>query len=362
MDTGQSAILEEYLETIGGNIQTHFEDEDQGEDIAAFMEGIKRTKEHILGATDGISACLICLEEIRPNDPIWTCSGELCPLPCFAILHLACIQSWSRQQIDVQREKMISLSSPSLSEAYSSNATRDMVKDYSEISWECPKCRKRYGNGVPSVSLCFCGKTVNPVFDPWNIPHGCGERCGRKFACGHECLLLCHPGPCAPCPREVTWSCYCGKSTSSRRCGRRDFSCHEICGALLPCGHKCSAVCHAGDHPTCKLSSVVTCPCGHEEREVACKDRCLFKCKRVCTKLLNCGVHRCTRICCPKCDLCPLAGKNTCPCGKVTLKDVECGTKAPSCGQTCDKLLSCGIHRCKYHITAVTIPSITILL
>jgi len=27
--------------------------------------------------------------------------------------------------------------------------------------------------------------------------------------CGHKCLLLCHPGPCPPCPRIVDASCYC---------------------------------------------------------------------------------------------------------------------------------------------------------
>ena len=41
---------------------------------------------------------------------------------------------------------------------------------------------------------------VNPKFDPWSVPHSCGNVCARHLTpdCGHSCLLLCHPGNKAP--------------------------------------------------------------------------------------------------------------------------------------------------------------------
>lgn len=60
-----------------------------------------------------------------------------------------------------------------------------------------PKCRHKYKQiECPTHSYCFCGKVCDPKFDPWLIPHSCGQTCGRglKPSCGHSCLLNCHPG------------------------------------------------------------------------------------------------------------------------------------------------------------------------
>jgi hypothetical protein len=76
----------------------------------------------------------------------------------------------------------------------------------SEVSWGCPKCRSDYGpREVPTEYHCMCGKEVDPPVNPWLLPHTCGETCGRplRSACGHTCVLLCHPGPCPPCPLQV---------------------------------------------------------------------------------------------------------------------------------------------------------------
>lgn len=62
-----------------------------------------------------------------------------------------------------------------------------------------PKCRTEYQQkDCPTKYICFCGKEANPKFDPWLVPHSCGQTCGRnlKPECGHTCLLLCHPGEC----------------------------------------------------------------------------------------------------------------------------------------------------------------------
>lgn len=47
--------------------------------------------------------------------------------------------------------------------------------------WACPKCRRTYPQAAaPSTYTCFCGKQVDPVFDPWLAPHTCGELCGMQ--------------------------------------------------------------------------------------------------------------------------------------------------------------------------------------
>lgn len=72
-----------------------------------------------------------------------------------------------------------------------------MVRNNIKILWGCPKCRKEYGpSDIPTKYECFCKKVVNPKFEPFLIPHSCGETCGKNLKpfCGHGCVLLCHPG------------------------------------------------------------------------------------------------------------------------------------------------------------------------
>lgn len=86
-------------------------------------------------------------------------------------------------------------------------AYREQSADKAQASWGCPKCRTAYQpSEVPSEYRCFCGKQKDPPLDPWLAPHTCGDICGRDLAsgCGHTCVLLCHPGPCPPCPRQVS--------------------------------------------------------------------------------------------------------------------------------------------------------------
>lgn len=44
-------------------------------------------KEHLLSAAGEAACCMICLESIRPADPVWSCQGG-----CYAVMHLPCIQ------------------------------------------------------------------------------------------------------------------------------------------------------------------------------------------------------------------------------------------------------------------------------
>jgi NF-X1-type zinc finger protein NFXL1 len=110
-----------------------------------------------------------------------------------------------------------------------------------------PKCRTEFDQKeTPKRYLCYCHKEIDPQFDPWLIPHSCGQTCGKRLIpeCGHICLLLCHPGPCPPCPKQVNVRCYCNQSNpTARRCGFKGWSCGKSCSKLLSCQqHRCEQV------------------------------------------------------------------------------------------------------------------------
>ncbi|KAL0054055.1 hypothetical protein WJX82_003098 [Trebouxia sp. C0006] len=131
--------------------------------------------------------------------------------------------------------------------AYSASqeSAREESIDKAQASWVCPKCRTAYQpSEVPSEYRCFCGKQKDPPLDPWLAPHTCGDICGRELAsgCGHTCVLLCHPGPCPPCPRQIVSPCHCEKVSKPVRCSQANFSCGKLCGKRLACGHRCISV------------------------------------------------------------------------------------------------------------------------
>lgn len=67
---------------------------------------------------------------------------------------------------------------------------------------------------------------------------------------------------------------------------------------------------------------------------------------QVCDKPLSCGNHTCSEICHPdKCRPCILSQPRNCPCGK-TKYELPCTEETPTCGDTCGKVLECGLHTC----------------
>ncbi|KAF9596944.1 hypothetical protein IFM89_014523 [Coptis chinensis] len=300
---------------------------------------ISKIQSFLLSSQSGALSCLICLERIRISDPTWSCNKS-----CFAVFHLICIQSWARQASDLAAERAVAR----LSREHFPVAA---AKALETSNWNCPKCRNEYGKTlIPKLYLCFCGKLENPPSDdPWVLPHSCGEVCGRslKYDCGHNCLLLCHPGPCPSCPKLVSSRCFCGRIEDVKRCGFKNFSCNGVCEKVLDCGvHCCLETCHDGLCPPCRAKGVYKCECGKKEEERECFERS-FRCERECEKLLGCGKHVCERGChSGSCGECPFQGKRTCSCGKKKYEGMACDAVAPTCGSTCDKMLSCGFHRC----------------
>ena len=144
------------------------------------------------------------------RDALICCTSAVCNSTHPALLHLP---SLHLQTFHSKTELNSGLPShshvPRASTCYraADYSYREESIDKAQASWGCPKCRTAYQpSEVPSEYRCFCGKQRDPPLDPWLAPHTCGDICGRELAsgCGHTCVLLCHPGPCPPCPRQVS--------------------------------------------------------------------------------------------------------------------------------------------------------------
>uniref|UniRef100_A0A670J1C1 Nuclear transcription factor, X-box binding like 1 n=1 Tax=Podarcis muralis TaxID=64176 RepID=A0A670J1C1_PODMU len=289
---------------------------------------LERTRQYMNDAfQSGAMTCLICIASIKRNQAVWSCSG------CFCIFHMPCIQKWAK-------DSLFLISSPLTDDDFGK-------RDY---PWPCPKCRFEYKRSeTPTRYYCYCRKVEDPPLDPWLVPHSCGQVCERDFKppCGHRCLLLCHPGPCPPCPKMVTITCYCKKAKPvPRRCSTKEWSCQLPCGRKLPCGqHNCEKPCHPGECQPCPRVSKQACICGRQVAERLCASP-VWQCDQVCGKTLPCGYHACEQIChAGSCGECPRSGKRSCPCGKSKFS-LPCTEDVPTCGDSCDKALDCGIHRC----------------
>ncbi|KAI1889263.1 hypothetical protein AGOR_G00177340 [Albula goreensis] len=286
--------------------------------------------------------CMVCCEVIRVMAPVWSCQS------CFHVFHLNCIKKWAR--------------SPA-----------SQAEDGNE-GWRCPACQN-VASRPPNSYTCFCGKVTNPEWQRSEIPHSCGELCGKRRSgadCNHPCNILCHPGPCPQCPAFVTKACICGKTNQPVRCGlTAAIQCGMVCGAVLGCGeHRCAQVCHGAQCQPCPLLTQQVCYCGVQSREVPCgKDQDKFdgfghfSCQRLCGKQLDCGNHRCEQTChSGPCQSCPRLPRlvRSCPCGQTPLSKLlelgyaerrSCTDPIPSCGKTCGKPLPCGssdtIHTCE---------------
>ncbi|XP_022903190.1 NF-X1-type zinc finger protein NFXL1 [Onthophagus taurus] len=295
------------------------------------IENLGRTKGYVEDSfISGAITCLICISSVKRNDEIWNCSE------CYCSFHLECIQRWSKDSI-VQKKNVLE---------------GQIITKQIKLVWCCPKCRREYlPEDTPTHYTCFCTKTINPKFQSLLIPHSCGEKCGKQLKpiCGHECLLLCHPGPCPPCPITISSKCYCGSNPPKlQRCCNKEWSCGSKCNKLLTCDkHKCSELCHAGDCKPCPKKSIQKCLCGTSQKLRDCSTP-IWQCEKICNKALTCGFHSCPEIChFGDCGECELSKVRTCPCGKSNY-NLPCTEETPTCEDTCGKLLECEQHFCNY--------------
>lgn len=296
--------------------------------------------------------CVVCFAPIKRHVAVWSCNK------CYSVFHIFCVKKWSQ----------------------SSTSAPPQGKGFDKLQWSCPKCRAPQ-SGRPE-SHCFCGKTRDPAFDPFVIPHSCGEPCKRLRAvspvadssagtidpCPHPCALLCHPGPCPPCSAlGATKRCFCGRTDYRLRCGLPDpgRSCSQPCRKQRSCTrHSCNAACHPGACTPCQEQLLQKCFCGKVEEFRTCgseavvdtsvsglSDPRFFSCTQLCGRSLSCGNHKCEEVChtgpCKPCSFDP-AHVRSCPCGATPLKTPRrtCLDPIPTCDLVCNRFLSCGKHQC----------------
>ncbi|KFY26225.1 hypothetical protein V493_04220 [Pseudogymnoascus sp. VKM F-4281 (FW-2241)] len=215
-----------------------------------------RTHEDIL---HGLYECPICTSEVLKNSKVWSCKT------CWTVFHLSCVKKWAKNEGSTQQNRQ-QLQDGELPPAR---------------QWRCPGCNLPKDD-MPDSYTCWCAKDVDPKAIPGLPPHSCGQTCGKPRAprnCPHPCDLMCHAGPCPPCPHMgPIQACFCGKDEVSKRCidtyYDSGWSCGKKCGDMMPCGeHECEKGCHEGLCGSCEVLVESRCYCGKVEKMVPCSDR-----------------------------------------------------------------------------------------
>merc|ERR1719242_1620495 len=213
-----------------------------------------RARKMALQLKSGKYDCAVCQSFVGKKARIWKCGH------CFAIFHMNCINEWARakERQDAQADQ------------------RRPRPDRALTELRCPACNFVDKKFKFNQYVCFCGQHI---FDhehrsaysvASNIPHSCGEICGKKRGktCPHPCPAVCHPGPCEPCnlPSDRTSTCACGKMTFNLKCGEEEKVqrlCGQICDKLLKCGnHRCKRKSHEGPCNECTVMVKQECFCG----------------------------------------------------------------------------------------------------
>ncbi|KAI5819526.1 putative fkbp12-associated protein [Pyronema omphalodes] len=355
----------------GGNNHGHNHQSHQQAYVPAYVpaagEGDLTSQIHRDISTNSYE-CMVCYNDIGRKAKIWSCKC------CWRVYHLHCITKWAKTAMEAPSRAPVGADGP--------------LKQ-----WRCPACNNA-SKELPGGYTCWCGKETQPRGDGYAPPHSCGQTCGKQLEspkkCPHSCTQQCHAGPCPPCTAMgPVQFCFCGKENKQKRCVDTDYeggwSCGQCCGDVMPCGeHFCDRPCHPLLCGSCQVKELVKCYCGNEMREMKCGDKedpresqryheveddeeedeeeeldewtGFYQCGKTCERLLSCGVHRCSKPCHEQDidpGICPTDPSviTHCPCGKTPLSSLldsprsNCEAPIPSCQKTCGKPLACG-HPC----------------
>jgi transcriptional repressor NF-X1 len=192
----------------------------------------------------------------------------------------------------------------------------------------CDKVCNTTKNCVRHKCKTVCCPSKHSEFDVQGN-HICHQTCGRKLNCGkHSCDLPCHGLNCQPCAHIIRHRlvCKCGKThiDPPQHCGVKLPQCDHPCSIKRKCGHAVKHNCHEkGECPPCVELIDKECSGQHQLVKVPC---CAtqISCGNSCDKPLGCGMHKCNRVC----------HNGECIGSEVNLKE-------KGCGQNCDKVLPC---------------------
>ncbi|SCV73947.1 BQ2448_6377 [Microbotryum intermedium] len=340
--------------------------------------------------SDGSHDCTICFSTVSRTSAIHSCTT------CYTPFHLSCIKEWATRSVTDTAERAALM-------ATRDSGPRPSAADLSG-HWRCPSCQTRFGAAdVPKRYRCFCRRLVGPSHRPPATPHSCGQPCARPRpdGCVHaSCGLLCHPGPCPPCPVVLDLPCHCLKEHMRVRCSaihpaagfgsgtlasttaslaREELlCCKSTCDKLLGCGlHYCDRICHQGECGSCEVEREKICFCGkstvvescgagvRDDRVEGCRvpgqDASTwtgeFSCDKACAAPYECGKHACESLCHPHASqqpaTCPFSPSlvTTCPCTQTPLDvllpapRISCTDPIATCAEPCSRILDCG-HGC----------------
>ncbi|KAJ3204405.1 hypothetical protein HK099_001167, partial [Clydaea vesicula] len=170
------------------------------------------------------------------------------------------------------------------------------------------------------------------------------------------------PGCSCPMKKQTEkYFCFCGNvENPPPNRFLIPHSCENICKKkFVTCEHTCSMQCHPGPCNKCPRNGPLQyCFC----KRLSFQQRCGEKfpgltCGEICDNILNCGVHRCREVCHKgSCPLCSIEVTMPCFCGSnTTTKYCGSGIKIKvgndllefyECESICDKKLGCGNHKC----------------
>ena len=131
---------------------------------------------------------------------------------------------------------------------------------------------------------------------------------------------------------------------------RRLYKCHKVCNKVIPsCGHDCTNRCFkcVDGHPPCNKRVTKVIPkCKHRIEMPCGTDPNTFPCPRRCTKRLKCGdlcAALCSMPCTKKCLVMKL--NIQLPCGHTSSVACYLSKSYIECSNPCKELLACG-HEC----------------
>lgn len=143
--------------------------------------------------------------------------------------------------------------------------------------------------------------TCNQLCCPRGVAHVCTRVCGKPMECGrHTCDSFCHLGQCGKC--AVTFrdglQCACGRTSTAPnvKCGTPIPPCPYPCRRPRECGHACVQTCHENPCAPCVTLVNKTCAGGHSQlKSIPCF--ATPSCGITCKKPLSCGIHLCVKPC-----------------------------------------------------------------